>query len=510
MTRFSCAFLLIAVFSTLQSSAQSNDGSALFPYVLYTTVGSPSATQFEARDASGQPIAGTITFFGYDTSRISIDANGFVTGLVQDSVGYNGTKVFASVDGDTLQYAAHVRVVSQTYNFDYEELDGEHTKLYYPRSVGSEPLESLVDQYDMVELLDNAYDVEEYLFQTVPDEGAKQIVVVEPEENYDFRHCRNLDNVLRLSYSVAGGQFQNCFMVAYLPGNSPRMDVVYHEFGHAFQDEANVYMRSLDREFIYREGLADLLFTAVPQIVSEEPGLFPLSADGKTAVQAVADFKIAQQQDRYDEWIAGGAVFADLNSNIIHGIILEHREERTIEFYQRFFYVMQDEFEDDLNTVLQTTESLGALGSHTFFVALLGAVVKVDLSSTFTDSYNYTIDMDLHDAAFDKLTQILDASIFTSIDDEPTVPDLRGIAIDVYPNPTTTSATFAIKMDSPGEVGVSIYDLLGRQVLSPEVRVSSGISIDLNVDVSSLPGGMYLYRVTSGQGSDSGKLIVVN
>lgn len=509
MTRFTTALLLCLFVTTANIYAQESDGSTLWPYVLYTTVGSPSATAFEARDKDGQPIAGTLEFVEYDDTRISIDENGFVTGLVADTVDFNGTKVRATINGDTLSYHAHVRVLSQTYNFDFEELTGDNVVLYYPRSVGPDALEPLVDQYDMVSLLDVAYDVEEYLFQTVPDDSARQIVVVEPEEHYDFRHCRDLDNMLRLSYDVSGAVFQNCFMVPYIQGGSPRMDVVYHEFGHAFQDEATVYLRALDGEFLYREGLADLLFTGVPQLIAEEPVLFPLSADSREAVQAVADFKIDQQNGRYDDWVAGGALFAELNSNIVHGIILHHRETRSIEFYQRFFYALQSEFETDLNEVLESVENLGATGRHSFFVALLGAVIKVDLSPTFVDDYHYVIDQTLHDAAFDKITQILDASIFTSTDDLPGLAGPDAIVTDIFPNPARNNATISIERSSVDNLKVEVFDLLGRQVMEPVTISGASPKVDLSVDLTGLTNGIYLYRVGTSKESVAGKFVIV-
>lgn len=509
MTRFITALFLCAIATTATSYGQENDGSNLWPYVLYTTVGSPSTTAFEARDQDGQPIAGTLEFFDYDDTRISIDANGFVTGLIADTVGFNGTRVRARINGDTLFYSAHVRVLSQDYNFDYEELTGEDVILYYPRVIGPDALEPLVDQYDMLSLLDVAYDVEEYLFQTVPDDSAKQVVVVEPEEHYDFRHCRDLHNMLRLSYDVSGAVFQNCFMVPYIQGGSPRMDVVYHEFGHAFQDETIVYMRGLDGEFLYREGLADLLFTGVPQLIAEEPGLFPLDTDARAAVQAVADFKINQQTGRYDDWVSAGALFEELNSNIIHGIILHHREERTIEFYQRYFYALQSQHEADLDAVLTSVESLGATGRHSFFVALLGAVVKVDLSSTFVNDYHFTIDQTLHDAAYDKITQILDASIFTSTDEQPGLPGVAAIEAAVYPNPARTNATVLVTASGASEMELEVFDLLGRHVLDPIVRAGSPGRTQVGIDVTELTGGVYIYRVKSGSASTSGKFVVV-
>ncbi|NND70709.1 MAG: T9SS type A sorting domain-containing protein, partial [Rhodothermales bacterium] len=486
----------------------SEDGSYLWPYVIYTTVGQPSTQAFEARDVQGQPVAGTIEFFGYDTSHITINADGTVTGQQEDSIStdYSGTRVWARVDGDTLQYPAHVKVLSQTYNFDYIEVDGGNVTLYYPRSIDGTDYQSLVEQYDYLDLLDQGYEVEKFLTNSVPHGGQRQIVTIEPEEDYDFRHCRNLVGTLRLTYEIGGSDFSNCFMIPYLPGKSPRTDVVYHEFGHAFQLESNVYARSMGNNFIYTEAWANLMFTAVPQIFNEDPASFPLSPSAVQASQAMYDFKVDQQSGRFDDWIASGAALSDLNSNIVHGIALHHRGDRPVEFYQRFFLLFQNEFEDDLNDILEAVESNDSTGVHTFFAAQLSAVVQQDLLPTFRDDYNYPLDSDLFDTAFDRFTQILDASIFTDVE------EIGGFAAGsfdahVFPNPVISEATFRVDFELPGPTKIDVYDSIGRRILRTQIQDQSR-NVSYRADFSSFPAGVYFYRVSRNSSSTSGSFVL--
>ncbi len=75
----------------------------------------------------------------------------------------------------------------------------------------------------------------------------------------------------------------------------------------------------------------------------------------------------------------------------------------------------------------------------------------------------------------------------------PTTFTLRG----TYPNPLATSTTVRYDLPTDAEVGLEVYDVLGRRVLTLEPQlVTAGANRTLTVDAA-LPSGTYLYRVTA-------------
>ena len=92
-------------------------------------------------------------------------------------------------------------------------------------------------------------------------------------------------------------------------------------------------------------------------------------------------------------------------------------------------------------------------------------------------------------------------------------PEVAATALRVFPNPARTTATLSFELDAPAEVGVRVYDLLGRQVLSVPTRALAAGPQPTALDVAALGAGVYVYRVTvdsaSGTSVQSGKLVVV-
>ena len=79
-------------------------------------------------------------------------------------------------------------------------------------------------------------------------------------------------------------------------------------------------------------------------------------------------------------------------------------------------------------------------------------------------------------------------------DETPPAFALRGN----YPNPFNPVTSIRLDLPEAAQVQVSVFDLLGRQVLTPAaVWLSAGSSRSVAVDASSLPSGTYVYRVTA-------------
>ncbi len=93
-------------------------------------------------------------------------------------------------------------------------------------------------------------------------------------------------------------------------------------------------------------------------------------------------------------------------------------------------------------------------------------------------------------------------TIVTDVESTPEVPDefaLRGN----YPNPFNPSTNIAFDLPAPAIVGLEIYDVLGRRVMTIAPRpFGSGANQRISVSMDGLPSGIYLYRLTAELGTE--------
>jgi predicted outer membrane repeat protein len=79
-----------------------------------------------------------------------------------------------------------------------------------------------------------------------------------------------------------------------------------------------------------------------------------------------------------------------------------------------------------------------------------------------------------------------------------------------FPNPARSQATvrFAVPEQTTGDVQLELYDLLGRQVKTLPAAEASG-RVEQTLDVSDLPSGTYLLRLSAGGQSQSQQVTIV-
>jgi hypothetical protein len=65
------------------------------------------------------------------------------------------------------------------------------------------------------------------------------------------------------------------------------------------------------------------------------------------------------------------------------------------------------------------------------------------------------------------------------------------------PNPFTDQTRIRLSLPSAADVSLTVYDILGRQVLRTHSRMSAGAGQALPIDGDQLSSGVYLYRVTA-------------
>jgi hypothetical protein len=77
-----------------------------------------------------------------------------------------------------------------------------------------------------------------------------------------------------------------------------------------------------------------------------------------------------------------------------------------------------------------------------------------------------------------------------------------------YPNPSNSAVTLKFSLPEPGPAGIRFYDVSGREVGRLEARFASGGVQKIFWNSGASASGVYLYRVTFGGESRSGKFIV--
>lgn len=84
----------------------------------------------------------------------------------------------------------------------------------------------------------------------------------------------------------------------------------------------------------------------------------------------------------------------------------------------------------------------------------------------------------------------------------------RSVISAVYPNPATTSATFALNLVQNQNVTVKVVDLAGRVVLHEDKGTMLKGENEVTVNTNGLTPGLYLYQVIMGNHTATGKLNV--
>jgi hypothetical protein len=91
--------------------------------------------------------------------------------------------------------------------------------------------------------------------------------------------------------------------------------------------------------------------------------------------------------------------------------------------------------------------------------------------------------------------------VVTSGLEEERLPDLPEIHLTNYPNPFNASTIIKFELKNDSHVGLSIYDLLGREVDRLASEFMSSGRHEIAWDGSAYPSGIYFYRLETADGS---------
>ncbi|MEO1633011.1 MAG: T9SS type A sorting domain-containing protein, partial [Bacteroidota bacterium] len=170
---------------------------------------------------------------------------------------------------------------------------------------------------------------------------------------------------------------------------------------------------------------------------------------------------------------------------------------------------------DDLHTFDLAYTGFGVEDSYAFSwpslenvpeawsVTLRDLVTGTEVDLRAESSYAFTPAEGEPAARFEVLVGVNNA-----VSNEEGLPDVFAMG-ELYPNPSSTSATLAVRVAESQEASVTVYDVLGRQVLAGAVTLRAGSEERLDVDVSALPAGTYVVRVAGESFAETRRLTVV-
>jgi photosystem II stability/assembly factor-like uncharacterized protein len=78
------------------------------------------------------------------------------------------------------------------------------------------------------------------------------------------------------------------------------------------------------------------------------------------------------------------------------------------------------------------------------------------------------------------------------------------LSIEQFPNPFTGTTTLRFHLDKPQRVGLSVYDMLGKLITTESARLMSAGECTFQVQLSDVPSGVYVYRLTTESGVNAG------
>ncbi len=119
---------------------------------------------------------------------------------------------------------------------------------------------------------------------------------------------------------------------------------------------------------------------------------------------------------------------------------------------------------------------------------------------------NYSTDFDVWTG--DKYLWILEADPGTGVEDAAVLPTTNYLAQN-FPNPFNPSTTISFNLLSAGQVNLTIYDMLGREVAVLVNDMLTAGTHNVTFDASKLTSGVYMYKLTSGTFQQTRKMMLV-
>ena len=79
------------------------------------------------------------------------------------------------------------------------------------------------------------------------------------------------------------------------------------------------------------------------------------------------------------------------------------------------------------------------------------------------------------------------------------------VDVKIYPNPASNKLTLSVENLQASELAFELYNLSGALVLSKTVQLSAN-ETQIELDVTKIPNGFYVYHVKASSGQNSGTI----
>jgi photosystem II stability/assembly factor-like uncharacterized protein len=90
---------------------------------------------------------------------------------------------------------------------------------------------------------------------------------------------------------------------------------------------------------------------------------------------------------------------------------------------------------------------------------------------------------------------------------EPALVQSR-VASEVFPNPSSASATIKYTLNTPAHVVLSVYNLSGKEIITLSDKNQASGTYTIPIITTGIPAGLYFYRLKVNDSVETGKLVV--
>ncbi len=81
--------------------------------------------------------------------------------------------------------------------------------------------------------------------------------------------------------------------------------------------------------------------------------------------------------------------------------------------------------------------------------------------------------------------------------------------ISCYPNPFNPTTTITYSIQEPGLVNIKVFDLTGQEVADLVNEEKEAGNYSIKFDASGLPSGIYIYKIDTGNFTQSRKMLLM-
>lgn len=99
-------------------------------------------------------------------------------------------------------------------------------------------------------------------------------------------------------------------------------------------------------------------------------------------------------------------------------------------------------------------------------------------------------------------------NILTGVNSNNNFPNKYSLSQN-YPNPFNPSTNISFSVPQSSSVKISVFDLLGRELSTPVNEFKQAGNYEITFDAGRLGSGVYYYRMTAGDFTDTKKMIVI-